>query len=78
MAVDPDPARGYSPTEKVRIFESSCQIDFPSPDEQNFRIAMMKMFAREMGLQELKAMKMVGAGTGVARPPFANAGGVRK
>jgi len=68
MAINADPDRGYTPTEKVRIFEASCQIDFPAPEEQNFRIAMMKMFAHEMSFPELKSFKITGPGTGVQRP----------
>lgn len=72
MAISADPDREYTRTEKVRLYEATCQIDYPSPEEQNFRIAFMKMIALEMNFPELKQFKIEGPGTGV--PRMASAG----
>ncbi len=64
----PNTERDFTPAEIVRIHEANCQIDFASGDEQNFRIAMMKFIGRRLGLAELKALGISGAGTGVPRP----------
>jgi len=39
----------------VRIHEANCSIDYPSRDEANFRLAIMKKLAAEYGLKELRA-----------------------
>ena len=44
----------------VRIHEANCQIEFPTPDEANFRIAIMKQLGREFGLKELRAATVTG------------------
>ncbi len=38
----------------VRIHEANCQIDYPTADEANFRIAIMKQLGREFGLREIR------------------------
>ncbi len=38
----------------VRIHEANCQIEHPTPEEQGFRMAIMKMLALEYGLRELR------------------------
>ena len=63
-----DTNRDFSPAEYVRIHEANCQIQFPTADEQNFRIAMMKHIARKIGLAELKTAVLTGTGQGVQRP----------
>lgn len=68
MSNAPDTERGFTPAELVRIHEANCQIDFATAEEQNFRIAWMKLLARRVGLPELKSLTIVGSGTGVPRP----------
>ena len=38
----------------VRIHEANCQIQHPTPEEANFRIAVMKLLGREFALKELR------------------------
>ena len=63
-----DPNRDFTPAEIVRIHEANCQLEFVDPQEQNFRIAMMKFIARKLGLPELKGAAVTGSATGVQRP----------
>lgn len=63
-----DPNRDFTPAELVRIHEANCQLEFLSPEEQNFRIACMKHLARRMGLAELRTSRIDGPGQGIARP----------
>jgi len=44
----------------VRIHEANCHIEFPTPEEANFRIAIMKQLGREYGLKELRAATIAG------------------
>jgi hypothetical protein len=44
----------------VRIHEANCQIDYPSPEEANFRIAIMKQLGREFGLKEIRTATVDG------------------
>lgn len=62
-----DPNRDFSPAEIVRIHEANCQLEFVTPEEQNFRFAVMKHIARKMGLSELRGATITGSGTGVSR-----------
>lgn len=64
----PDNEKGMTFTALVRIHEANCGIDFPSDVEQNFRIAIMKKLAAELGLSELKNLTLSGPGKGVQRP----------
>lgn len=63
-----DPDRNFTPAEIVRIHEANCQLEFVDPQEQNFRIAMMKYIARRLALPDLKASTITGPGVGVQRP----------
>lgn len=38
----------------VRIHEANCSIEFPTPAEINFRLAIMKKLAEEYHLKELR------------------------
>lgn len=60
----------------VRLFEASCQIQHPTPDESNFRLAIMKKIAATYGLKELKTATITGPATGATKPA-ATAGGRR-
>ena len=44
----------------VRIHEANCNIEFPTPAETNFRLAIMKKIAGEFGLRELRAAVLEG------------------
>jgi len=44
----------------VRIHEANCQIQYPTPLESNFRLAIMKKLATEYGLKELRAATLDG------------------
>ena len=60
----------------VRIHEANCQIEFPTPEEANFRIAIMKQLGREFGLRELRTATLAGpVATTVARPQRRGPGG---
>jgi hypothetical protein len=64
----PDNEKGMTFTALVRIHEANCGIDFPSDVEQNFRIAIMKAIAGQLGLKELRHAVMTGPGKGLRRP----------
>jgi len=51
----------------VRIHEANCQIEYPTPEEANFRVAVMKQLGRELGLKELRALAMTGP-VGASQP----------
>lgn len=46
----------------VRIHEANCQIEHPTPEEANFRVAIMKQLGREFGLKELRGASITGPG----------------
>jgi len=39
----------------VRIHEANCKIDFPTPEESAFRLAIMKKLGLDLGLREIRA-----------------------
>ncbi len=51
----------------VRIHEANCGILFPSGDEVNFRLAIMKKLAQDLGLKELRGSSITGP---VVPPPL--------
>jgi hypothetical protein len=53
----------------VRIHEANCSIPFPTALEANFRIAVMKRLAAELGLRELRVATLDGPGTGITARP---------
>jgi hypothetical protein len=61
----------------VRIHEANCQIDFPSPEEANFRIAVMKQLGRELGLKEVRTAAITGPAASVPSRPAPSALKVR-
>lgn len=63
-----DPNRDFTPAELVRIHEANCNLEFLSPEEQNFRIAVMKHLGRRLGLAELRATTISGPAAGISRP----------
>lgn len=53
----------------VRIHEANCSIDYPTADELNFRMAIMKKLGTGLGLKELRNIQLTGpATTGISRP----------
>ena len=44
----------------VRIHEANCQIDYPTRDEANFRVAIMKKLGLEYRLREVRATAVEG------------------
>jgi hypothetical protein len=44
----------------IRIHEANCKIDYPSADEINFRLAVMKKLGLTLGLKELRTAKIDG------------------
>jgi len=53
----------------VRIHEANCKIEYPTRDEANFRIAVMKQLGREFALKEVRAAAVEGPVVGTpARP----------
>jgi hypothetical protein len=60
----PDNEKGMTFTALVRIHEANCGIDYPTDVEQNFRIAVMKAIAGQLGLKELRTSVLTGPGAG--------------
>jgi hypothetical protein len=44
----------------VRIHEANCKIEYPSPDELNYRIAIMKKLGVLLGLKEVRTATIGG------------------
>ncbi|HEV2210981.1 MAG TPA: hypothetical protein VG167_19585 [Verrucomicrobiae bacterium] len=53
----------------VRIHEANCHIEYPTPEEANFRLAIMKQLGREYGLKELRNVAITGPVTATAARP---------
>ena len=48
----------------VRIHEANCQLEHPTPEEQNFRIAIMKQLGLGYHLRELRTTAITGPVSG--------------
>ncbi len=44
----------------VRVHEANCKIEYPTPDELNFRIATMKRMGLALGLKEVRGLRIDG------------------
>lgn len=44
----------------VRIHEANCKIEYPTRDEANFRIAIMKKLGLEFSLKEVRPATVEG------------------
>lgn len=44
----------------VRIHEANCAIDHPTPDEANFRVAVMKQIGTMYGLAAMRKVEITG------------------
>ncbi len=53
----------------VRIHEANCQIEYPTPEEANFRIAIMKQLGRGFGLKEVRVASICGPVTATPNRP---------
>jgi hypothetical protein len=59
---------GKTFTALVRIHEANCTLEFPSPEEQNFRIAIMKQIGLNLNLAEVRQTQITGPAKGLQRP----------
>ena len=44
----------------VRIHEANCRIEYPTPEEANFRLAVMKALGLDLGLREIRSLTING------------------
>jgi predicted PP-loop superfamily ATPase len=54
----------------VRIHEANCKIEYPTPDEANFRLAIMKRIGLQFALKEVKAAVIEGPVVNTAGRPL--------
>lgn len=52
----------------VRIHEANCGLEYPTPEEQNFRIAIMKKIGLALNLAEVRQAQILGPAKGLQRP----------
>lgn len=57
----------------VRIHEANCAIDYPTPDEIKFRLAVMKKLGLALDLKEVRSVSI--EGPAVQQPRRQPAGG---
>lgn len=62
---------GKTFTALVRVHEANCRLEFPSPEEQNFRIAIMKKIGLSLGLADVRQTQIQGPAKGLQRPKTA-------
>ena len=62
---------GKTFTALVRVHEANCRLEFPSPEEQNFRIAIMKKIGLSLGLADVRQIQIQGPAKGLQRPKTA-------
>jgi hypothetical protein len=56
----------------VRIHEANCHIEYPTADEANFRLAIMKQLGLEFRLKEVRPATISGPVSATARRPAGN------
>ncbi len=44
----------------VRVHEANCKLEYPTKDEANFRLAIMKKLGSGFGLRELRGATIEG------------------
>ena len=44
----------------VRVHEANCKIEYPTKDEANFRLAIMKRLGLQFALKELRLAQVEG------------------
>jgi hypothetical protein len=74
MADKPDSEMGKTFTALVRIHEANVKIEYPSEQEQNFRVAIMKKIAQVLELADLRPLGIAGNSKGIQRPAAAGGG----
>jgi len=52
----------------VRMYEASCHIQFTTPNDLNFRLAVMKKLGLEFGLREMRKVEMTGPAPAASAP----------
>lgn len=62
----------------VRIHEANCKIEYPTRDEANFRIAIMKKIGLEFALKEVRAATLEGPVTTTPQRPAAARGSTER
>ncbi len=55
----------------VRIHEANCKIDYPTIDEANYRLAIMKKLGLLFGLKEMRNLTITGPVTQAPQRPLA-------
>ena len=56
----------------IRIHEANCHIEYPTVDEANFRVAIMKKIGLTFGLRDIRTATIAGpVTTSAQRPPTA-------
>jgi hypothetical protein len=63
----PDNEKGMTFTAKVRILEAVCGIDYPTDEEHNFRLAIMKSLGLDLKLAEVRNVTITGPGGATRR-----------
>ena len=53
----------------VRIHEANCHIEYPTRDEANFRLAIMKKLGLEFALKEVRTATIAGPVTATPTRP---------
>lgn len=53
----------------TRIFEASCKIDYPTKEESNFRLALMKKLGLAFRLSEVRTLTITGPSTADTKRP---------
>lgn len=53
----------------VRVHEANCKIDYPTKDEANFRLAIMKQLGTAFGLREMRNVEITGPNTADVKRP---------
>lgn len=53
----------------IRIHEANCEIEHPTVDEANFRIAIMKKIGKVFNLGELRPLAITGPVTTTTQRP---------
>jgi hypothetical protein len=56
----------------VRIHEANCKLEYPTRDEANFRLAIMKRLGLHFALKELRPATIAGPATTTPPRPLAS------
>jgi len=64
----PTKEENQSRAQLVRVFEASCHVDYPTPEELNFRIAVAKQIGLAFALKEVRKVEIAGPATPATTP----------